>query len=416
MKPLGQILLTVAAALAMNCVIACAQSNVTTTGTLTAGYPIFGDGSATVVADPVTVDATLQSGSDMCAKINNSWTVLSGINSLGGIVDARGFAGTQSCAGSMWSNVPSNFAATLLTGAVNIVTSVTQVRPSNTSWYSYGHATTTPYNNMGTSIQPSSSFTGTVIEQWGSSAAVDNIQDHNIRISCLEPGGSGTPISGGIGIQNKWAQEGSLLDNVAIDGCNGEGLDIETSYAQNSGPYNVQVAEDGVTSSSAVAIRVGNASGSVLYPLRGISGTINGSGSTTALSTGIAIDFASAINLTDVHCEEYVTCVEIGANHITHSVHITNLQCSSTTTYPMTTCVDISNAEGTNEGVVAENIFAASGQNVTNVLVDNDTNGCSIPVATDQVVSLYVRGGGNSVFAPGNTSCTDYVTTPFGTP
>jgi hypothetical protein len=393
-----------------------AQTNVTTTGTLTAGYPIFGDGTTTVLADPVTVDATLQAGADMCAKINASWTVLSGINSLGGTVDARGFTGTQTCAGSMWSNVPSNFAATLITGAVNIVTSVTQVRPTNTSWYSTGHATTTPYNNMGTSIQPSSSFTGTVIEQWGSSAVVDNIQDHNIRISCLEPGGSGTPISGGIGIQNKWAQEGSLLDNVIIDGCNSEGLDIETSNAQNSGPYNVEIAEDGVTSSSAVAIRVGNSSGSDLYPLRGITGTINGAGATTAISVAIAIDFASAIDLSDVHCEEYVTCVEIGANHVTHSVHITNLQCSSTTTYPMTTCVDISKAEGTNEGVIAENIFAAAGQNVTNVLVDNDTNGCSIPVTTDETVALYVRGGGNSVFAPGNTSCTNYITIPLVTP
>jgi len=415
MRRLGLLLVVVAVIFAFDNVTACAQTNVTTTGTLTLGYPVVGDGTTTVVAVPVTVDATLQAGADMCAKINSSWTVLNGLSAAGGIVDARGFRGTQNCAGSMWSNVPTgNFAATLLTGAVNIVTSVSQVRPTNTVWWSSGHATTTPYNDTGTSMQPSNSFpTNTPIEQWGSTTAVFNIQDHNIRIACLPP--SGTPITGSIGIQNKWAEEGSILDDVTIDGCMNAGLDIETSQAQNSGPYNVSVSMNSVTNTGAVAIRVGNASGSVLYPLRHISGTMNGGGATNEPLVGIAVDFASGIDLTDIHCEQFVTCVEIGANHATHSVLVQNLQCSGLTGKPVTTCLDISSFQAS-EGIVAENVFAAAGQYVTNVLVDHLTNGCTITDATDQDVSFYVRGSGNSAFAPGNPSCTNYITQPLVTP
>jgi len=413
MRKVGLLLAAIGVAvIAVSCTGA-AQTSVTTTGTLTKGYPVFGNGTTTVLAVPEVIDATLQAGADMCAKINASWTILEALGTLGGVVDARGFNGTQTCAGSMWSNVTSGFAATLLTAGVNIQTSVSQVRPSNTSWYSYGHATTTPYANIGTSLQPSNSFpTNTPIEQWGTTT-VSNIQDHNIRISCLTP--SGTPITGSIGVQNKWAQEGSTLDNVTIDGCMNAGLDIETSNSQNSGPYNVNISENAVTNSGAVGIRIGNAAGSVLYPLRAISGTINGFGSSVELNVGIAIDFASGVNLTDIHCEQYVTCVEIGANHLTHGVHIVNLECSSVSGMPITTCVDIS-AAGASESIVAENIFAPAGAFVTNALADHLTNGCTIPVTTDQAVALYVRGGGNSVFAPGNTSCTNYFTTPIGTP
>jgi len=415
MRRLGLLLVVIAVIFAFDNVTVCAQTNVTTTGTLTLGYPIVGNGTTTVVADPVTVDATLQTGADMCAKINSAWTVLDGLSAAGGIVDARGFRGTQTCAGSMWSSVPSgNFAATLITGAVNIVTSVSQVRPTNTDWISYGHATTTPYSNIGTSMQPSNSFpTSTPIEQWGSTGAVFQVQDHNIRISCLPP--NGTPITGSIGIQNKWAEEGSMLDNVDIDGCMNAGLDIETSQAQNSGPYNVGVTMNSVSNTGAVAIRVGNASGSVMYPLRPITGTINGQGATSEALVGIAVDFASGIDLSDIHCEQFVTCVEIGANHSTHSVLVQNLQCSGLTAKPVTTCLDISSFEAS-EGIVAENVFAAAGQFVTNVLVDHLTNGCTITDATDQDVSFYVRGSGNSAFAPGNPSCTNYVTIPLVTP
>ena len=94
----------------------------------TAGQPVV-MGSSALQSTPVSVDATTQSGSDLCAKIATAWSTLSAISTSGGIVDARGFSGTQNCAGSMFTNYPDNSSFNgllLLAPNVDIVTAVTQ--------------------------------------------------------------------------------------------------------------------------------------------------------------------------------------------------------------------------------------------------------------------------------------------------
>lgn len=65
------------------------------------------------------VNAYAQSGSDMCAKIEAAVTAL---GSGGGLVDARGFSGTQACASNPLASIVPN--TTLLLGNVTIQTAV----------------------------------------------------------------------------------------------------------------------------------------------------------------------------------------------------------------------------------------------------------------------------------------------------
>ena len=78
------------------------------------------------------VDAVLQSGADMCAKIAAAATALSTASPTGGTIDARGFSGVQHCSGSMFAGWPSTntFPVKVLLGAVTIQTDVTQLIPA----------------------------------------------------------------------------------------------------------------------------------------------------------------------------------------------------------------------------------------------------------------------------------------------
>ena len=80
--------------------------------------------SAPFVTAPGTyksVDATNYSGADMCAKIAAAATALNTLAPAGGIIDARGFAGTQHCTTSPFAGWPStnSWPVKLIMGAVD---------------------------------------------------------------------------------------------------------------------------------------------------------------------------------------------------------------------------------------------------------------------------------------------------------
>ena len=85
-----------------------------------------------------TIDASQSAGSDMCAKIANAAASLYAASPSGGTIDARGFAGSQSCAGSMFATwfgitptIPggTNFPVTILQGNATITGTYPQIAP-----------------------------------------------------------------------------------------------------------------------------------------------------------------------------------------------------------------------------------------------------------------------------------------------
>lgn len=353
--------------------------------------------SAYVVADRMA-------GADMCAKIANAWVAVKSINANGGIVDARGFKGSQHCAASMWTNYPaSQFNGTLLTDNVNIQTDVSQMMPVGTHWSGFsGHATTTPFTNTGTSIQPSAAFpSSTPIVAMGANAGDSGIQIEGLRISCITP--AGTNVAGGIGLQNQKAQEDSWARNIIIDGCADTGLDWTTSQAQNSGSLeNITVAEDGVSVVTATCARFGSASTSTLQLSRGVHGiTCNGGSASVEPNVGIDIE-AQNLDITGVHLEEYVTGIEIGASKSVQGLLLGNVNCSSNMSFPMGKCIDISAASGTTSTA----IFAVDtgGINITDVLKDNMTSGCEISEAAEGTdLGSYIHGHQNIILTSAKT-------------
>ncbi|MGH9682166.1 MAG: hypothetical protein ACRD4S_00930 [Candidatus Acidiferrales bacterium] len=353
--------------------------------------------SAYVVADRMA-------GADMCAKIANAWLAVKSINANGGIVDARGFKGSQHCAASMWANYPvAQFNGTLLSDNVNIQSDVSQVMPAGARWTGFsGHATTTPFTNTGTSIQPSAAFpSSTPIVAMGANAGDSGIQIEGLRISCITP--TGTNVAGGIGLQNQKAQENSWARNIIIDGCADTGLDWTTSQAQNSGSLeNISVAEDGVSVVTATCARFGSASTSTLQLSRGVHGvTCNGGSATVEPNVGIDIE-AQNLDITGVHIEEYVTGIEIGASKPVQGLLLGNVNCSSNASFPMGKCIDISAASGTTSTA----IFAVDtgGANITDVLKDNMPSGCEISEAAEGTdLGSYIHGRQNIILTSAKT-------------
>ena len=105
------------------------------------------------------IDATQQTGIDMCAKISAAVALVPASQASPVIVDARGFTGVQACAGSMWTGAVTNSTGRILLGNVSIQTAVPQNPPSQ--WSIQG---ITPYSldaptftAIGTVIQPANS-------------------------------------------------------------------------------------------------------------------------------------------------------------------------------------------------------------------------------------------------------------------
>lgn len=119
---------------------------------------ISGSGGSWV--PPGSIDATTVSGSDMCAKISAAQPILDAAHPLGGVIDARGFTGTNHCNGSMFAGWNSDRGFDVLLGPVIIQTNVPQCTPSYDSMIGY-----TQYPNFGSStgtiIQASSSYSST---------------------------------------------------------------------------------------------------------------------------------------------------------------------------------------------------------------------------------------------------------------
>jgi hypothetical protein len=345
------------------------------------------------------VNASIASGADMCAKIATAATALYATNTGGGTIDARGFIGTQACAGSISTGWPNdnNFVVTVLLNAVTIRTAVTQNIPAAVTVI----GPTQVVNQTGGAIFQVSSASFAInspVVSLGNVAYTTGASLQNASVHCNPPTGA-TP-SGCIGVQNLYGEENTTISHVNVYGATDTCFDIESSGTggpQNSGAYH----NLGCGPATGVAL----IAGSTCMRIGGATSTQNisdyyqiscaGNEGAAQAASLVAFDInGQDINLRDSHVESYVTGISIGSKRAASNVRVTNFQCSASASYPMTSCIDVS-ASNASVGLWLQNIDTSA--NVTNIIKDNLTSGLTVAAGSGPT-SLYQRGLSNQVF------------------
>lgn len=194
-------------------------------------------GSTTTTGSTAFLDASafssLATATDLCSVLNYIYKNSSTLIPSGGVIDARGIA-AGTCAGvNPWatgaSSPPPPTTVLLPTGTTTI--SVGWILPTETRIYGA--------SRTNTSIAAASGFTGTMIEMGSNSSTYcpsvsGSYVCNGVVISDLEVDGGGLAING---IQNQYSQDGSYVSRVTFHWLESIALDIETSGANNSGPY-----------------------------------------------------------------------------------------------------------------------------------------------------------------------------------
>jgi hypothetical protein len=204
----------------------------------------------------------------------------------------------------------------------------------------------------------------------------------NLNVDC-------NSITGGVGIQNWWAQELSYAQDVSIFDCNAISLDVETSSSQNSGPYaNISSTNDAASRANANTLCAELLSSSQT-DLRGVHGLTCIASITPAPSIGIDASMES-LSLEDLHLEGYVTGISIGTN--AEANNLTLINATGGTGKPgMTTLINIVNPTSYSPNNNEVNLFGLNSGGVATILNDQimGTN------LSDSSLSFYVLGQGS---------------------
>jgi hypothetical protein len=317
-------------------------------------------------------------GVDTCAKIT---AALVALPATGGIVDARGFQGTQACSANPFSGISKS--ATVLLGNATFQTIASWVIPNKVSVHGSGRGDSGGNN---TSIQAVSGFPATTpVIAFGTSAPSFGIHVENLQVDCNNQ-------TGAIGVQNVNSQEQTGLRHVTILDCPNIGLDIETSGAQNSGPYeDLEILNQSGGSAGTLPVVINQ-----VPAFRGLHGaTINALGAAAVPTVAIRLDSSGTIS--DIHCEHTGDCVRVGSIAATSSAVVTNVNCGPSST----NCVHISNSFA-NQNIALSGITTSAG----NAVVDDILS----TTLTDSSVGLYVLGNGSGT---AKTRLTDSANAPL---
>jgi hypothetical protein len=335
-----------------------------------------------------SIDATQVSGVDMCAKIAAAANAAAARWPNGAIIDARGFTGSQTCAGSMFANWPTSpFTSQLLLGNVDITVSVSQVVPLYT-WVRGAGA----YNNgnTGTSLNTSASFPiNTPVLDLGSSNPAFSIQVDHIAIDCRL-------IAGCIGIRNIFSQEKTRVDHVDVHTC-GVGLQVGATDG-DANEYAMLTIDDnnGCTGTGFVCFQVGRSADSG-------TGTNHQMMEIKYVSCGAFYTIpANMVLLDGYHYAVRHVYLEQGTAGTGSTFNIGSQTAGGLTTDAVTLedalCTDQTNcvtlASGVDGAITLINITGGSN---TNLLNDTNANGCVIPRSQESQIGFYTRTNNPSV-------------------
>lgn len=292
-----------------------------------------------------------------------------GVKTVGGIGTSWG----QSLVGGVFLAVGSKGT---VQGTVVKVSSTTNLTLSVNAQATYVNTDNQGFSITPAMIQfmPSSSYSSTG----------GNLIGFGVSISNLNADCNG--ITGGAGIQNWLTQEESYVQDVNITNCTGISLDVETSQAQNSGPYTNIMATAGSSiqpTTLCAEILTGPAG------IRGIHGiTCTASNATSPL---VGIDLSSpGVTIEDAHIEGYTAGIEVGQNGQTNNATIINATANGGAG-PVTSLIDISSnstyAPTTEVSILGLNKQSPSPP--TNILADHIMG---TTLTTDSSLGYYILG------------------------
>jgi hypothetical protein len=293
---------------------------------------------------------------------------LAALPSTGGIVDARGLTGAQSCSANPFASYTGS--GVLLLGAATFTCSAQWTIPNRFQVYGIGRPATTQQNTV---LVAGSNFpTGTAVISLGNSPG----PNFGVRVENL--GVDGNNIVGVIGFQNLYSQEESGWSHVLAYNCAGGNFLVSTSAAQNSGPYrDMEALNDSNctnSSSSTIAFQVNGATA-----FRGIDGlTVNYDGAT---SPNNAIVTTAAGTYNNIHTESVTVGMQLSGGDFI----VSNFQAGPN----ITTAIDIASGSF---NVALFGVLSTTG----NLIVDN-VNGNTIVASTEGgSIGMYVLGNGTA--------------------
>ena len=307
----------------------------------------------------------------------------------------------------MFANWPngSYYPTALLLGSVVIQTNVQQVVPSYTTVKGYA-----PFSFSGlggTIIQATTSFpSSTAVVEMGAPSIAYAVKISHISADCVEAGTS-TALTGGIGVENQYAEENSSLDSIQTTGCL-TGVYVHGTAASQSGPYSNLTMNDqdiaATPDASYRCLQIGDSSSNVILQSNFSKISCGGGDGAGTPAVLIGID-AYAVRVSDVHLETGGIGIQIGGVHFARSIVLQDIDCS---TGIATTCVDMPVSAGSD----TESLYSIASTISTNLLVDHQTNGCTQTVAADDYLGFYSRGSegpnyGNQVIT-NSTTCSSF--------
>jgi hypothetical protein len=283
-----------------------------------------GSPTAVLAGSSAYIDATAWAGTtstDFCGAINQALNAAAG---SAAVIDARGLNSTNTSMSCSGTNTPWSATYTITSpstillppaASTPITISATWVLPNRTRIVGAGRTLTT--------IQVSSGFTPTTMIQMGNSTLCPS-GCTGVVISDLRLDGQGTlntkALASLIGIMNKNSQEGSYVSHVTFRYFEGTSLDIETSGANNSGPYEDNALGGGGSScvssgvcsnqnSATSCIKIVNAQTHGIHGFTCTAGYLNSSGA--GPSAGLYLD-GNGNSIQDGHFEGVKDGVVVG--------------------------------------------------------------------------------------------------------
>lgn len=338
-------------------------------------FAYVGSGTTVISGNNGVISSAWFPGADICAQIN---TAIKAMTVHGAVIDARHYAsGNQACGTNMFSGV--TVGGQLLLGVYTIQTTVSQVTATKFQIEGAGRGDS---GSFGTVIQAVAGFPTTTVPviQWASAAF--GARWRNVSVDCNN-------ITNAIGVQNLQGEEETGFSYGIIRDCPGGELDVETSSAQNSGPWdNLEIVSTNLCTNcgaSSFPVTFNNA-----VPSRGLKSTtinVTGVGTPPTALMRVSSNAFSAedINLENAPAGDGILLASLGG---AAGIVLKNITC-----FNLTTCVHVS-ALQTGGNIT---MFGVSSTGSVTNLVKDDTTGRTVTQAAQQSGKLgwYMIGEGS---------------------
>jgi hypothetical protein len=345
--------------------------------------------ATTKVPSSAFIDASVATGTDLCAKIFNSIALLP---ASGGVVDARGVnSGTsQTCtSGTPWVQGTSgaNRPSIVLLPSGTVTTSRTWILPNGTKILGQGAGA---HGDSVTTLQAASGFAGVLI-QMGPNSNNSPLTACPANTGCTDVGVEDLALQGNAsaansGIVNGQSQDMSYVRRVSMYQLGGIGLKLQiggaTASAKNSGPYSQITFDAGAAGSTNTICAQILATATVNLPTRGLHGISCSSNATS--SVGIQLD-SSNNSIEDVHIQGFSDGIVIGST--------ANVSATSNVLLNVNGNSDVNNLIHLEDvGTVADIGIVGINANGSAVSLEDDVSASPSLKLSDAYIAMYMLG------------------------